>query len=84
MVLGILTEDDVLGQVVDELSSQDVVGQLSVQLLLLFLLLLTLEELSIRSAGTKAQHQASCHCIEYKGCFQVYLKCPKIHLTNIF
>lgn len=67
-MLGILTEDDVLGQVVDELTSQDVVGQLSVQLLLLFLMLLTLKELSIRSAGTKT-HQASCHCTEYKGCF---------------
>lgn len=30
-----LTEEDVLGQIVDELSSEDVLGQLSVHLLLL-------------------------------------------------
>lgn len=43
-----LTEDDVFGQTVNDLSSQDVIGQLSIQLLLL---LLPLEELSIRSGN---------------------------------
>lgn len=44
-----LTEDDVFGQTVNDLSSQDVIGQLSVELLLL--LLLPLKELSIRSGN---------------------------------
>lgn len=43
-----LTEDDVFGQTVNYLSSQDVIGQLSVQLLLL---LRPLKELSIRSGN---------------------------------
>lgn len=43
-----LTEDDVFGQTVNDLSSQDVIGQLSVHLLLL---LLPLKELSIRSGN---------------------------------
>lgn len=43
-----LTEDDVFGQAVNDLSFQDVVGQLSIQLLLL---LLPLKELGIRSGN---------------------------------
>lgn len=50
----VLTENDVLGQVVDELSSHDVVGQLSVQLLLLFLPLATLDELGVGPAGRRS------------------------------
>lgn len=49
-----LTEEDVLRQVVNQLSSQDVIGQLSVQLLLL--LLLPLKQLSIRSARIKTRY----------------------------
>lgn len=43
-----LTEDDVFGQTVNDLSFQDVIGQLSIQLLLL---LLPLKELGIRSGN---------------------------------